>query len=193
MNDVDEVRHAVHPGPQVAAAPRRRSAVGARTAGSLVAAALVGVGVALAQEACAAAGAFGLRPEDGWVRSLLERLDGLRLTDAAYAVAALAVLLGAALLVAAWRAGPSPSRVAAAPVLELYPQDVARLASTAAEDVDGVLSASSTATRRSVVVRVRTTGDPAVPGDVAAVVGRRLAGLDPAPQVRVRAVAGGAP
>ena len=53
---------------------------------------------------------------------------------------------------------------------------------------DGRLEAS----RRTVVVHVSTTGDPGVPDAVTAAVQRRLALLDPAPQVRVRATTGGA-
>lgn len=178
--------------PAAPAAPVRRSAGGARTAGVVVALLLVGAGVMAAQEALATSSALGLQPEDGWLRTALGRLEDTRLTDVAYVVGAVAILLGALLIFVAWRAGPRPTRVAATPVLELRPQDVARVASSAAEDVDGVLSASSTASRRTVVVRVSTTGNPAVPDDVTAAVGRRLALLDPAPRVRVRATTGGA-
>lgn len=175
----------------VRAAPERRSALGARTAGVVAGVLLVGAGVVAAQEAIASWSLLGLRPQEGWIHQTLARLDGSSPGDVLYAIGGVAVLLGVVLLAVTWRSGPAPVRVASAPLLVLRPQDVARIASAWAEDVDGVLSASTTASRRSVVVSVRTTGDPDVPADVTAAVRRRLDLLEPAPRVRVRATAGG--
>lgn len=67
------------------------------------------------------------------------------------------------------------------------PADVARLSSSTARDVDGVLSARSTATHRTVTVRISTTGDPTTTDAVRSMVTGRLSVLERAPKVRVNA------
>ncbi|MGF0115036.1 DUF6286 domain-containing protein [Promicromonospora sp. Marseille-Q5078] len=171
----------------VPAAPAHRSGASARAAAVVLATLLVAASVVAGQEAAAARSVGGLSPEDGWVRSAAERLDGTVLGSTAIGVGVAACLVGLLLLVAAWRRGVRPARLRDVPAVVLRPEDVARLASAAAADVDGVLGATSTASRRSVVVRVRTTGDEGVAREVTEVVGACLAVLDPAPQVRVRA------
>lgn len=76
----------------------------------------------------------------------------------------------------------------------LRPADVARLATFAAEDVSGVVKASSTATRRKVTVTVESTStDPAQVSDaVRAEVETRLGQLASAPTVNVRSRTKGA-
>lgn len=178
--------------PRVQPGPVRRPAAAVRAVSIISALALVAAGVAAGQEALATLSALGLRPEDGWVRAALEQTDGVALDRPPVVVGAAAVAaLGLLVLVTAWHVGPRTARLRGAPSVELRAADVARLASAAAEDVDGVLSAVSTASLRTVVVRVRTTDASQVGPEVEEVVGGRLAELDPAPRVRVRATTDG--
>jgi hypothetical protein len=68
----------------------------------------------------------------------------------------------------------------------LHTRDVARLASDAAREVDGVLSATSTASRRAVTVTVRSTATAGIADGVADAVNLRLRPLKTPPQVKVR-------
>ncbi|MGX6607464.1 DUF6286 domain-containing protein [Micromonosporaceae bacterium Da 78-11] len=67
----------------------------------------------------------------------------------------------------------------------LRTRDVARLASAAAGDVDGVLSASSVASRRTVTVTVESDRD-GVADEVGVTVDQRLSALASPPKVKVR-------
>ncbi|MFI2105316.1 DUF6286 domain-containing protein [Isoptericola sp. NPDC019693] len=175
----------------VPAAPGYRSGTSARAAGVVVALVLIACGVAAAQEALAARSLAGLTPEDGWVRQAVLAVEGSTLGPAAVLAGVVAALVGIVVLVAAWRGNPRAARLRDAPAVELRPRDVARLSSATAQDVDGVLAATSTASRRTVVVRVTSTGDATVPGEVAHAVQARVAALDPTPQVRVRVTSTG--
>ena len=68
----------------------------------------------------------------------------------------------------------------------LHTRDVARLASEAAGDVDGVLSATSAATRRKVTVTVRSTATAGIADGVNDTVTRRLSPLETPPRITVR-------
>ncbi|WP_277210042.1 DUF6286 domain-containing protein [Isoptericola croceus] len=185
-----DVGHAegAHREPAVQAARMRRSAAVPRTVAIVLAGLVVGMGVVAGQEAVAASGAVGgLVPEDGWVTGAANGLEGAALGPSALLAGAVAVVLGVLLLWAAWHSGPRYTRLQPAPAVVLRPKDVARLASAAAEDVDGVLGASSTASARRVTVRVESTGAEHVRGEVEQAVGRRLQLLASPPSVRVRA------
>ncbi|WP_125778296.1 DUF6286 domain-containing protein [Antribacter gilvus] len=174
--------------PAVPAARARRSAAVPRTVAIVLAVLLIGLGVVAGQEAVASSGiAPGLEPEDGWITQAANGLDGATIGPTALLAGAIALVVGLLLLWAAWHSGPRYTRLRSAPALVLRPEDVARLASAAAEDVDGVLGASSTASARRVTVTVRSTGAEHVQGEVEQAVGRRLALLESPPSVRVRA------
>lgn len=183
-----EPTEGAHREPAVGAARMRRSAAVPRTVAIVLAALLVGLGVVAGQEAAAASGAVrGLAPEDGWVTGATNGLEGATLGPSALLAGAIAFALGILLLWAAWHSGPRYVRLQPAPAVVLRPEDVARLASAAAEDVDGVLGASSTSSARRVTVRVDATGGEHVLGEVEQAVGRRLQLLASPPSVRVRA------
>lgn len=171
----------------------RRSAAAPRTIAILLGVVLLGLAVVAGQEAVATSGTVdGLRPKDGGVTIAAQGVDGAALGPTALLAGAIALVLGILLLWAAWHRGPRYARLRPAPALVLRPEDLARLASSAAEDVDGVLDASSTASARQVIVRVISTGSEDVQGEVEQVVGRRLALLENPPSVRVRARSQGA-
>jgi hypothetical protein len=137
--------------------------------------------------AVAASGAVpGLGPDDGWVTGGAHGLDGATLGPSALLAGATAIVLGLLLLWAAWHSGPRYVRLRPAPAVVLRPEDVARIASAAAEDVDGVLEASSKASARQVTVSIESTGAEQVSAEVEQAVGRRLAILESPPSVRVR-------
>jgi hypothetical protein len=172
----------------VPAARVRRSATVPRTAAIVLGVVLVGLGVVAGQEAVAASGAVsGLAPEDGWVTRAAQGFDGAALGPSALLAGAIALVVGFLLLWAAWHSGPRYLRLQLAPAVVLGPVDVARLASNAAADVDGVLGASSRASARRVTVWVESTGGEHVLDEVDQAVGRRLGLLESPPSVRVRA------
>lgn len=175
---------------RVAGAPARRSAAGTRATSIVVALLIIGVGVVAAQEALASFAIGGLRPEDGWLHQAAGRLGGSTIGDHAVALGAGALAVGVVLLVMAWHGGSRPVRLRPAPAVVLRARDVARLAAARAEDVDGVLSASATASTRSVVVRVTVTRTSQVVEEVTQAVRRRLGHLEPTPRLRVRATTG---
>jgi len=191
MTTTTEIGRARGTSAPVPAAPGHRSGTSARAAGIVVAVLLIACGVVAAQEALAAQSLAGLTPADGWVRQVVGAIEGSTLGPAAIVAGAVAAVVGIMVLVAAWRDSPRPARLRDTPAVELHAQDVARLASAAAQDVDGVLAATSTASRRAVVVRVTATGGANVPGEVAEAVKARLAAVEPTPQVRVRATSTG--
>jgi hypothetical protein len=68
----------------------------------------------------------------------------------------------------------------------LHTRDIARLASDAAGEVDGVLSAASTASRRAVTVTVRSTTTAGIADGVTDAVAHRLSALQTPLRVKVR-------
>ncbi|MCG7284538.1 DUF6286 domain-containing protein [Cellulomonas sp. ACRRI] len=172
------------PGPVAPGARPARRAGAARATGLVLAVLLVLVGLVLVREALASA-SLGLDPSQAWLPDLLRSVDGRPVDSTVALVGGVLALLGILLLVAAWRTGPADVAVRAAPAARLGPEDLARLSSATAEDVDGVLRVSSTATPRSVQVRVLGTGAPGLAEEVRTAVEDRLAGLDPVPRVRV--------
>jgi len=176
---------AAHVAPPVPAARPARRAGAARVLGVVLAVLLVLAGLVLAREALAAASRLGLRPSQAWLPGVLRAVDGRPVDTTVAVVGGVLALLGLLLLVAAWRRGPADVGLREAPAARLGPEDVARLSSATAEDVDGVLRVASTATARAVQVRVLGTGSPGLAEEVRSAVEDRLAGLDPVPRVRV--------
>lgn len=128
------------------------------------------------------------------LRWLAQQLDGTRPALWMLVGGIIAIVVGLFLVGAALKPRPSKAlRLRATTGVFLQPGGVARIASRAAQDVDGVLSAKASASRRKVEVRARVTSDPAIDERITAAVTRRLSALDPAPTVRVKTdVDGGA-
>ncbi|MCY7400470.1 MAG: DUF6286 domain-containing protein [Nocardioides sp.] len=161
-----------------------------QVAGVVMALLVTALGVAALRDAVVATGLLGGTP---WVLGAVESLDGLRPAPWALAVGVVLVLVGLWLVVSALRPRPRTGLALRADTgVFLRPRGVSRLATAAAEDVDGVLDASAATTRRAVSVRVTTTGDDSTSAAVRDTVSARLAHLDPTPTVKVRTRSEGA-
>ncbi|WP_299037834.1 DUF6286 domain-containing protein [uncultured Pseudokineococcus sp.] len=158
--------------------------------GVLMSLLLLGLAVALVRDALVLLGVLGGAP---WLQTAVEAVRGTApATWTAPAGAALA-LLGLWLLSRAFaRRSRDELRLRSRTAVTTRPRDVARLSSAAARDVDGVLRARTSATRRAVSVAVTTTGGESVGAAVQQAVTDRLAPLERRPSVRVR-VEGGQP
>ncbi|GAA0228725.1 DUF6286 domain-containing protein [Cryptosporangium japonicum] len=154
-------------------------------AGPLLATVLLVVGVVLARDGLVAGGLLGGRAT---VPALLDAAGRLTARSWLIPVGAGLALVGLGLVYAAVR--PRPRRgipVDSATGLYLTADGVARLASDAAGEVGGVLSARTSAGRRRVVTTVEaTTDDPTLADAVTRAVSARLAHLRTPPAVRVR-------
>jgi len=151
--------------------------------GPLMALVLSGIGFILLHDAIAEADA---EPGRTWLAALLDGMDR-RTAEWWMAPAGAGIaLLGIWLIIAAFR--PRSRRTLAVTSqtgVFLRTRDVARLASAAADDVDGVLSATSVATRRTVTVTVESDREGAA-DLVRDAVGLRLSALDSPPRIKVR-------
>lgn len=151
--------------------------------GPVMALVLTAIGFVLLHDAIAEA---DTRPGRTWLAAMADGLD--RLTAEWWMIPAGVgiALVGVWLIFTAVR---PRSRKTLAVTSEtgvfLRTRDVARLASAAADDVDGVLSASSTATRRAVTVSVESDRD-GIADLVRDTVGQRLSALASPPKVKVR-------
>jgi hypothetical protein len=159
--------------------------------GPVLALLVVGVGVLAGQDAW-------VRLQGGsttWLGSATGALDGLAPSAAVAAVGVVVALVGLWLVVAALK----PRTRDALPLggtsgAHLRTADVARLASGAADQVDGVLRTRSSASRRSVTVDVTTTAARGGAADgvadrVRTGVEHALRALETPPRVRVRTTA----
>lgn len=152
--------------------------------GPILAVLLIAFGLLLLRDALVAAGAFG---GNQWLPAAT---TGLREFSPAWwliPAGIVVALIGLWLIVTALRPRsrrtlPLTSRTG----VFLHTRDIARLASGAAHDVDGVLDVSSAATRRKVSVSVRATSAPGVRDAVTAAVTQRLSALQSPPRVAVR-------
>lgn len=171
-------------------AARDPSRPGAVTVVGMVLALMVTIlGVVAVRDALLAAGLLDGSP---WLEAVIEPLDGLTPAFWAVPVAIALIALGLWLLLAALRPRPRTSvAVQAQTGVFLRPRDLERLAATAAEGVDGVLTAKVSATRRKVAVTATSTGDPATGESVRDVVEHRLAPLATPLAVRVRTITEG--
>lgn len=122
-----------------------------------------------------------------WLEGGVDAMDGMQPQWWLVPAGAVMLLLGLWLLLVALR----PRRSTAVALRSetgvfLRPGDVQRLASRAAEDVDGVLSSNVSVTRRAARMSVSVTGnDPSISEQVREIVEDRLAGIDPPPRVKV--------
>jgi hypothetical protein len=164
-----------------ASLPTRSGAIG--VVGPVLATLLLAVGVVLVRDALVAGGVLA---GTGLVPAGLAALDGLRPGPWFLVGGIVAALLGVWLLaVALGRRVRSRATVASRTGIYLGVGDVARLAIAAAEDVGGVISASTVATRRRVTTTIRTTGDAGIADAVRQAVADRLTILAPVPRVTV--------
>ncbi|HET7474493.1 MAG TPA: DUF6286 domain-containing protein [Dermatophilaceae bacterium] len=158
------------------------------TVGLVLALVVTALGVVAVRDALAYAELIGGRP---WVGALVRAVDRQRPSGWLVPVGVVLALVGLWLLVTALRPRPRTAVALAAQTgVFVRPKDVARVATDAAEQVDGVLSANVRATRRTVTVAVRTTGNPNTQREVQERVSRRLAGLDTTPTITVRHTGG---
>jgi hypothetical protein len=152
--------------------------------GPVLAVLLAALGVMLIRDALIGLDVLG---GTAWLPATLDALNGSSaewwMVPAGVGVA----LLGLWMVVTALRPRSRKTvAVTSATGVFLHTRDVARLASDAAEEVDGVLSAASTASRRAVTVTVRSTATAGIVDGVTAAVNRRLSPLETPLQVKVR-------
>jgi hypothetical protein len=129
------------------------------------------LGVLLVREALVAAGKVH---GSAWLAPLIDRLDGLGPSTLLSIVGGVVALLGLWLIVLGLgRRVQTRLALSSSPSMTIGIADAARLAKSAAEDVDVVLSAKASATRRRVKVSVSTyEGDEVIPAIQAAVTAR---------------------
>jgi hypothetical protein len=177
-----------------------RAPVGAPPAGyvgTLIAVLLLGAGVIAMRDTAVLAAWLNGQP---FTTTVIEGIDGLTVTWWTSPVGLLAILIGLWWIYAALR----PRRRTAVPVAAetsvwISLADLARIASAAAEDVPGVLDASSSANLHKIVVTAHTTADAGSAGagkqiktDVAAAVADKLNGfVTTPPKVSIRTRTGG--
>ncbi len=151
--------------------------------GPIMALVLTGIGVVLLHDAIAAA---DTRPGRTWSAAMI---DGLDRTTAEWWMIPAGVgiaLLGLWMIVTALRPRSRKTlAVTSQTGVFLRTRDIARLASAAADDVDGVLSAGSVATRGTVTTTVESDRD-GVADLVRDAVEQRLSALASPPKVKVR-------
>lgn len=170
-------------------APERTGSGVVPVVGVLLALCLLALAVALVQHGLVALGIIG---GPAWPQVLVEGVRGTAPATWMVPVGVLLALVGLwlALGVALGRRTRSEVRLRSRTAVSLEPRDVARLASSAARDVDGVLGARSSADRRKLVVRVQTTGEASTAGAVQRAVADRLRAVERQPAVRVRVEGG---
>jgi len=136
---------------------------------------LVALGVVVLREALVAAGRVDGEP---WIAPVLDSLDGVVPSVLVSVVGVVVALLGLWLVVVALgRRVRTRLDVTSSTGTTLGLNDAARLAASAADEVDRVLSARAAATRRSVTVTVTTLEGDDVTDAVRAAVTERLAPL----------------
>ncbi|MFI5493627.1 DUF6286 domain-containing protein [Actinoplanes sp. NPDC051859] len=122
-----------------------------------------------------------------WLAPALAFIDGITPLWWMVPLGAVVIVLGGFLLVA----GVRPRSRRSLPVvsrtgIHLHTRDVARLAGSAARDVDGVLSAAASASRRTVTVTARATAAAGIVDAVTRAVDERLHALQAPPRVKVK-------
>lgn len=172
----------VAPGFAPAAAATRAGRVG--WVGIVLAALLVALGVLVVREALVAAGQVAGEP---WLAPLVDRADGVRPSAALAAAGVVLALVGLWLVVVALgRRVRTRLPVTSSAGTTIGTADAARLAASAADDVDRVLSARASANRRSVAVTVTVLEGDDVADAVRTAVSDRLAPLARPLALRVR-------
>jgi hypothetical protein len=181
--DATPSQSASQPGSAMKAARQQTGAGRIGLVGPIMALVLTGIGFVLLHDAVAEA---DNRPGRTWLASVVDGLDRTTaewwMIPAGVAVA----LAGVWLIVTAVRPRSRKTlAVTSQTGVFLRTRDIARLASAAADDVDGVLSASSVASRRAVTVTVESDRD-AVADLVRDTVSERLSALANPPKIKVR-------
>jgi len=152
--------------------------------GVLLSLCLLGVSVVLVRDALVLLAAISGTP---WLQTAVETVSGTAPATWMVPAGVALGLLGLWLLSRAFaRRSREELRLRSRTAVTTRPRDVARLSSAAARDVDGVLGARTSASRRSVTVAITTTGGASVGDAVQRAVTDRLAPLERSPSVRVR-------
>jgi len=171
------------PDPVPFAQPRPAGALG--WIGVVLAVVVLGVAVVLVHDGLVALDVLG---GGTWLLAAADAVGRITPTWQVALVGAVVALVGLRLLVVALRPRRRPAiPLAAGGGQYLLGQDVARLASGAAAQVDGVFDVRSTWGRRAVTVDATTDGDTTVVDQVRSAVTERLTALADAPRVAVRA------
>ena len=156
--------------------------------GPLLAVLLVGVAVLLGQDAW-------VRLNGGsstWLGSAVSGLDGLTPATWMVAVGVVVALVGLWLVLKAFgRRTRDSLALRGGSGAHLTTGDVARLVTGAAGQVDGVLDARTSATRRTATLSITTTGTPGTDTQARQAAERALSALASPPRVRVRATTTG--
>jgi len=153
----------------------------------LLALVVLALGVVGIRDALIAAGAFG---GSSWTKNTANAIDGLTAHTWMIPAGIGLATLGLWWLLAALKPRKRTEiSLSGTPGAWMRPGDLARLAQPTAENVEGVVSASTSATRRTVTVKATTTArDSAqVRTAVTDAVGDRLSALRRAPRVKVKA------
>jgi len=162
---------------------------GITAVGVVLALGLLGLGVVALHDALIAT---SLVAGPAWIGSALGALDGVEPASWMVPAGVVLVIVGVWALVIALRPRPSTGiALTARTGVYLRARDVARIAATAADDVDGVAAVKASATRRTVTVTVSVRGDETeqVAAAVRGAVAEALQALTAAPQIRVRVTA----
>jgi len=181
-------------GPDLAAAPVEPTAGRTPTAtpaaapwAVLLALVVLALGVVGIRDALIAAGAFG---GSSWTKKTANAIDGLTAHTWMIPAGIGLAVLGLWWLLAALKPRKRTEiSLTGTPGAWMRPGDLARLVQPTVENVEGVVSASTSATRRTVTVKATTTArDSAqVRTAVTEAVGDRLSAVGRAPRVKVKA------
>jgi hypothetical protein len=175
--------HPVHEGPAMRAARQKSGAGRVGFVGPLMAVLLTAIGVVLLHDAIAR---IDTRPGRTWIAAANDGLDGLTAEWWMIPLGLAVALIGVWLIVTALRPRSRKTlAVTSQTGVFLRTGDIARLASAAADDVDGVLAASSVASRHRVIVTVESDRDQ-VADLVREAVAQRLSALQTPPAVKVQ-------
>jgi len=153
----------------------------------LLALVVLALGVVGIRDALVAAGAFG---GSSWTKNTANAIDGLTARTWMIPAGIGLAVLGLWWLLAALKPRKRTEiSLSGTPGAWMRPGDLARLVQPTVENVEGVVSASTSATRRTVTVKATTTArDSAqVRTALTEAVGDRLAALGRAPRVKVKA------
>jgi len=181
-------------GPESAAAPVEPTAGRTPTAAPaaapwavLLALVVLALGVVGIRDALIAAGAFG---GSSWTKNTANAIDGLTARTWMIPAGIGLAVLGLWWLLAALKPRKRTEiSLSGTPGAWMRPGDLARLVQPTVENVDGVVSASTSATRRTVTVKATTTARDSAQVRTAVIeaVGDRLSALRRAPRVKVKA------
>lgn len=150
--------------------------------GLILALLVIAIGVVAVHDALVAAGAANGTP---WIDAATAALNGLTPAFWLVPVGVTLAFIGLWLLLTAVRPRPRKGIALQAKTgVFLRPRDVATLARSAAQEVDGVTSAKVTVSRRKIAVAARTTNG-GTEQDITQAVLTRLRALAMAPTVRV--------